>query len=254
MEANRGIDLFDRHGEGVTLTKYGQILYAHAVGILNDFDRAGEEIKQLQGSGKSSLRIAAGDLWGYVKLPAAVRTFSKTYPDVLINIDIVSHANRLDGLRNGTYDLAFGIIDPSVEALYSLTFLRLEMEGFRIYGDKSHPLHQLTKVTKGDLARHRWVNHQFEFGLHEAAADGDGRDYAVRANTLLNTVQTIKGSELLISASSGFDKLFEKFDLTPICDDTTRQGLDSGAIYWGNLEEKPMLRRFVDLVKRDNTH
>lgn len=250
FEAERGVALFERHGEGVSLTKYGQIMYSHAVGIINNFDRAAEEIEELQGSGKSSLRIAAGDLWGYVHLPSIIREFAKLYPDVLINIDIVSHANRLDGLRNGTYDLAFGIIDPSVEALYSLTFLKFKKEGFRIYADESHPLHKLDPVTQQDLRSYRWVNHRFEFGLQDETGQGEARDYAIKANTLLNTVRMIKGSELLISATSGFDDLFKNFQLAPICDDTSRRVMDSGAIFWGTLEEKPNLRRFVELVKR----
>lgn len=250
LEASRGVDLFERHGEGVSLTKFGQILYSHAVGILNDFDRATEEIKQLQGSGKASLRIAAGDLWGYVVLPSIVRNYSTNYPEVQIDIDIVSHANRLDGLRNGTYDLAFGIIDPSVEALYKLTFLKLRKEGFQIYGDSSHPLLKLDRVTKGDLVRHRWVNHRFEFGLHEGSGDDSERDYAIKANTLLNTIETIKGSELLISASTGFEDLFMSLGLLAICDDASRQILDSGAIFWGDLQEKPILRKFIEQVRK----
>lgn len=249
LEANKGVDLFERHGEGVSLTKYGQILYARAVGILNDFDRATEEIKQLQGSGKASLRISAGDLWGYVYLPAIVREYAEIYPDVLINIDITSHANRLDGLRNGTYDLAFGIIDPSVEALYSLTFLKLRKEGFNVYGDASHPLAELKTVSKRNLAGFKWVNHQFEFGLLEGAAEGEERDYAVKSNTLLNAIETMKGSELLISASSGFEPLFMAYGLTKICKDTTGEVSESGAIFWGDLQEKPVPRRFIELVK-----
>ncbi|MBO6727805.1 MAG: LysR family transcriptional regulator [Rhizobiaceae bacterium] len=256
MEAQRGVELFERHGEGVTLTKYGRILYSHAVGILNEFDRANEEIRHLQGSNKSSLRISAGDLWGYVLLPDMIREFSSRYPDVEIDIDIVGHAPRLEGLRNGTYDLAFGIIDESAEALYRLTFLKLRKFGFTVFGDKNHPLRTEAKVTKRDLEEYRWVNHQFEFGLldiKEMGADGElptARDYAIKGNTLLNTIQIIKGSELLISASTGFEPLFETYGLSAICLDTTGLVSDSGAVYWGDLEEKPIPRRFVDLVTR----
>ena len=246
MEATRGVELFERHGEGVSLTRFGQILYSHAVGILNDFDRATEEIKQLQGSGKLSLRIAAGDLWGYVLLPEVIREYSAIHPDVLIDIDIVGHANRLDGLRNGTYDLAFGIIDPKVEALYSLTFLKLRRFGFTIYGDESHPLLGLRKITKGDLARYRWVNHQFEFGLLGHPLEGEERDYAVKANTLLNTIQTIKGSELLISASSGFEPVFRNFGLAAICTDTTGQASDRR----GELFRGPSGKALAEAVRR----
>ncbi len=250
LEANRGVELFNRHGEGVTLTQYGQILYAHAVSILNQYDRANEEIRQLQGSGKASLRIAAGDLWGYVHLPTAVKEYSDRHPDVLVDLEIVSHANRLDGLRNGTYDLVFGIIDPSVEALYSMTFLKLKKEGFHIYGDSHHPLRGVHRIRKRDLAGHRWINHQFEFGLNDDAGEGQERDYAVKANTLLSAIQVMRGSQLLISASSGFDDLLKTFGILPICSDATRQVLDSGAIFWGDLQEKPMLRYFVESVKR----
>ena len=250
MEIHRGVELFERNGKGVRLTKYGQILYAHAVGILNELDRANEEIRRMQGSGKSSLRIAAGDLWGYVMLPEIIRDYSSRFPDVQIDINIVGHTPRLEGLRNGTYDLAFGIIDEAAEELYRLTFLKLCKFGFTIYGDKDHPLMALDHVTKVDLAGYRWVNHRFEFGLLEETVGVDTRDYAVKANTLLNTIQTIRRSNLLISASSGFEPLFKTYGLAAICTDTTGLVSDSGAVYWGDLQEKPISRRFVELTKQ----
>ena len=38
--------------------------------------------------------------------------------------------------------------------------------------------------------------------------------------------------------------------MASICNDTTRQVLDSGAIFWDDLQEKPILRHFVETVKR----
>ena len=250
LEARQNAELFERHGEGVRLTRFGRILYSHAVGILNDFDRASDEIRQLQGSGKSSLRIAAGDLWGYVLLPGVIREYSARFPDVQIDINIVGHAPRLEGLRNGTFDLAFGIIDESAKALYRLTFEKLGRFGFSIYGDKNHPLRSVARISNADLEKYRWVRHQFEFGLLEETAAPDSRDYAIKANTLLNTIQTIRSSDLLISASSGFNPLFETYGLAEICPDTTGLVSDSGAVYWGSLDEKPIPRRFVELVKK----
>jgi len=250
LENEQGVQLFERHGEGVDLTAYGKILYARTQEILNQYDRAGEEIARLKGRSKSPLRIAAGDLWGYHHLPGIVRKFLIRYPDFLIDMEIVDHAKRLDGLRNGTYDIVFGIVDPAIESFYALNFHKMTAEGFSIYGDSNHPLAGRDTILDADLEQYSWVNHQFEFGLYDEAPLPRSRDYTLRVNTLLNTVQAIQGTELLISASSGLETLFNTFDLTKICADTTRPVLPSGAIHWESLDEKPDLHKFMTLVKR----
>ncbi len=242
LEIRKGVPLFDRHGEGVTLTEYGKILYARSREIQNQYDRATEEIACLKGRSKQLLHIAAGDLWGYVHLPSIVRKFLLEEPNYLIDIEIVDHAKRLDGLRNGTYDLVFGIIDPSMEAFFSLNFTKLTAEGFSIYGDARHPLARRQNINDSDLAAYSWVNHKFEFGLYDESAKPNTRDYTLKVNTLLNTVQSMQGTELLISASSGLQSLFEKFSLVKICTDKSRPVLPSGAIHW---LEKPELEKFM---------
>lgn len=245
LEIQQGVPLFDRHGAGVKLTEFGKILYTRTREILNQYERASEEIAYLKGHSKRSLRIAAGDLWGYVHLPSIVRKFLMEEQNYLIDIEIVDHAKRLDGLRNGTYDLVFGIIDSAIESFFSLKFIKLSAEGFCIYGDESHPLAGRAAVSDAELAEYSWVNHKFEFGLYEESAIQNIRDYTLKVNTLLNTVQAIRGTELLISASSGLESLFETFSLVKISVDNTRPVLPSGVLHWDNLDDKPDLKKFV---------
>ena len=247
LEQQQGVALFDRHGEGVDLTKYGKILYARTQEILNQYERASEEIAYLKGRSKHSLRIAAGDLWGYVHLPSIVRSFLADQPNILIDIEVVDHSSRLDGLRNGTYDLAFGIIDPAMESFYSLSFQKMTAEGFCVYADNSHPLVGRSDINDNELSKYSWVNHRFEFGLYDEATMPHRRDYTLKVNSLLNTLQSISGTNLLISASSGLESLFNTFSLTKICNDKTRPILPSGAIHWDSLDERPDLQKFVAL-------
>jgi DNA-binding transcriptional LysR family regulator len=169
--------------------------------------------------------------------------------NVLIELEIVDHSKRLDGLRNGTYDVVFGIIDPSIESFLALNFIRMAAEGFSVYADKDHPLANRAALRETDLRGYSWVNHKFEFGLYDSGSAPDTRNYALKVNTLLNTVQIIRGTELLISASSGFVDMFGSFGLTRICTDVSRPILPSGAIHWGSLDEKPYIRKFVNMTK-----
>ena len=121
--------------------------------------------------------------------------------------------------------------------------------GFSVYADKIHPLANRSSINESDLQSYEWVNHKFEFGLYESGSMPDTRDYALKVNSLLNTVQVIRGTELLISVSSGFTSLFDSFGLTKICSDVTRPILPSGAIHWGSLDEKPHIRKFVSMTK-----
>lgn len=251
LEMQQGVPLLERHGGGVRLTEYGKIFYARTQEILSQYERAAEEIEQLKGRSRQSLRIAAGDLWGYRYLPAIVRTFLKRYPDFLIDMEIVDHAKRLDGLRNGNYDMVFGIIDPAIESFYSLNFHKMTAEGFSVYGDANHPLAGRPTIDDAELAKYSWVNHQFEFGLFDRTSARPPRDYKLKVNTLLNTVQAIQGTEMLISASSGLLPLLERFGLGKICTDNTRPVLPSGAIHWVSTDDRPYVQKFVMLAERE---
>ncbi len=249
LEAEHQVELFVRHGKGVTLTEFGKVLYARCQEIFNQYDRANEEIALLKGRNSVSLRIAAGDLWGYLLLPPVIQKYLGQHRNVVIHLEIVDHAKRLDGLRNGTYDVVFGIIDPSIESFLALNFIQMAAEGFSVYADKDHPLANRPSLREADLSTFPWVNHKFEFGTYDNGAIPDRRDYALKVNTLLNTLQIIRGTELLISASSGFADMFSTYGLTKICNDTNRPVLQSGAIHWGSLDEKPHIRKFVNMAK-----
>jgi DNA-binding transcriptional LysR family regulator len=249
LEHQHGVPLFERHGEGVTLTEFGKVLFSRSQEILNQYRRANDEIALLKGRNKVPLRIAAGDLWGYVHLPNIIRDYLDRNQDVFIELEIVSHSRRLDGLRNRTYDVVFGIVDKTVESFMSLEFRRMAEEGFCVFGDKEHPLAGQAYVNAEDLSAYRWINHKFEFGLYDGTGMPDTRNYSLKVNTLLNTLQTMRGTELLISASSGFTSLFEQFGLAIICADSTRPVLPSGAIFWGDLEDRPHLRSFVRMCE-----
>lgn len=254
LELQHGVPLFSRHGAGVTLTEFGKVLFSRTQEILNQYERANDEISLLKGRNKVPLRIAAGDLWGYVHLPAIIRDYLSRHADVFIELEIVEHAKRLDGLRNQTYDVVFGIVDKSIEAFLSLEFRKMTAEGFFVFGDKEHPLAGCAEIRKKDLSTYRWVNHKFEFGLYDGSGMPDTRNYSLKVNTLLHTLQAMQDTELLISASSGFVDLFEQFGLVKICTDTTRPVLPSGAIFLGSLDERPHLRSLVQMCEARIMH
>lgn len=104
LEEKAGTALFDRLSKSVQLTKSGRLLLEEITPILSSCEALDERIRCLEQQAPlhivSSITIAA--FW----LPKILNAFQKDWPDLRVNVDVVSAANAIDILRNGNADIA----------------------------------------------------------------------------------------------------------------------------------------------------
>lgn len=104
LEEKAGTALFDRLSKSVQLTRSGQLLLEETLPILSACETLEAHINCLEQRAPlhivSSITIAA--FW----LPKILKAFHKDWPDIQINVDVVSAANALEILRNGKADIA----------------------------------------------------------------------------------------------------------------------------------------------------
>jgi DNA-binding transcriptional LysR family regulator len=245
LEEGYGVPLFIRTGSGVLLSPYGTALYGRAVRAL---DEAREEINFLQGSAKVTLNVAAGDLWGLVILPEIINRFAQHHGDVLVRFDIIEDDTRFEALRNGEYDVVFGTPLADYEAMAPMAFEPLVRQGTFIYADNSHPLVGLPSLGAADLASSSWISHG---SADETAAQRRGtvRNFAVRADTTMQALLLMRGSPLLMAASSGFSTFFQQFGVMAIGVDEPAGFVESGPIYPHHALERAPVRDLLRLAR-----
>jgi DNA-binding transcriptional LysR family regulator len=253
LEESYGAPLFVRNGAGVELSPFGMALYTRAIRILPTIEEARDEIRQLQGKSRAIVRIAAGDLWGLVILPQVTRLFAETHGNALVHVEIVDEAERLRGVRDGVYELAFGTFAGGQENSSSLQFEPMVSQGTSVYADANHALAGRATVQASDLWNYRWINPGYEDdgGLNYPGAPP--RDFAARVDTVMHAVQLLRTSPFLMSASSGFERLFADLGIRAIdVRDNARMSVEraSGAAYPVRALERPMLRDFLRLARQ----
>lgn len=252
LEESYGAPLFVRNGAGVELSVFGTALYTRAVRILPAIEEAREEIAQLQGKSRAVLRIAAGDLWGLVILPPVTRIFAQTHGSSIVHVEIVDEAQRLQGLRDGVYDLVFGTFADRQDSPDSLQFEPLVRQGTYIYADANHPLVCSGPVGPDDLFRQRWISLGYEDDVGPSYLAGQPRDFAARVDTVMHAAQLLRNSPFLMSASSGFMPLFTDLKIRAIAvnEQASSEVLqESGPAYSVRALEKPVIRDFLRLAR-----
>lgn len=104
LEEKAGTALFDRLSKSVQLTKSGRLLLEEIIPILSSCEALDARINCLEKRAPlhivSSITIAA--FW----LPKILKSFQKDWPDIPVNVEVVSAANAIEILRNGKADIA----------------------------------------------------------------------------------------------------------------------------------------------------
>ena len=245
LESSYGAPLFLRNGAGVELSAYGSALYSRAVKVLPALDEAREEIEHLQGRAKAAIRIATGDLWGLVILPTITRQFALAHPDVVVHVEIADEGTRLQGLRDGVYDLVFGTMSSRYGPVVQVEFAPMIRQATYIYCDRNHPLAGSAGAGLDVLLQQKWISPGYDDDTGPAPVARHPLDFAVRVDTMMNALLLLRNSPFLMAASSGFVSLFEEFGISRIDTRDVGPGDESGAIYPPRSLERLIVRDFL---------
>ena len=149
LEADLGVQLFDRLGRRILLTEAGERLLQYAGKIL---DLAEETQAAVADSGKpqGSLTIRIPETFGVNRLPLIVKRFKARFPKVRLSFTTCAHDELAKDLRKGITDLAF-LWTESIQAA-DLEAEVLSFETLVIVTSPNHPLTTKPVVRTRDLA------------------------------------------------------------------------------------------------------
>nr|WP_314278407.1 LysR family transcriptional regulator [uncultured Peptostreptococcus sp.] len=113
--------LFNRNNKSISLTDSGHILFNHAIAILNDCNRAINDIKDYQGKIEGNIDLVYTCVPGEAILPPMIRGFSKKYPDASFTLKNMTHDQAISNLVNGNASLCLtSTITESDKLVYTL--------------------------------------------------------------------------------------------------------------------------------------
>jgi DNA-binding transcriptional LysR family regulator len=107
IETELGTVLFNRCGKTVTLTEAGQILYNHAVNILNMREQALYSMARYEGKLEGELAIASSTVPQKYLLPGLLTAFGNKYPGISYDLKQFDSRRVIDAIISGSMDFGF---------------------------------------------------------------------------------------------------------------------------------------------------
>lgn len=155
LEQDLGVTLFNRSLRGVALTEFGVALQRRASQILEDVQRAREELVQIQGNMLGRVTFGATSSIALTLLPATIKRFRQKAPHAELVLTEVNFRQSMHRLRDGTLDLIASHVQPGVideEVLQSIPLLDTD---FVIMARQGHPLANARALS--DLLDAEWI-------------------------------------------------------------------------------------------------
>ncbi|WP_134680308.1 LysR family transcriptional regulator [Paracoccus ravus] len=154
LEAELGVQLFDRSRSQIRLTQAGEVFRDHARDILERLDAARRDTRAVGLGGAGRLRIAFVGSASHGVLPTLIKSFRSFYPDVELALSAMNNAELHRALISREIDIA--VARPE---LVDDEFRRelLCHERLILALPDNSPLASLSKIRLADLAAQTFV-------------------------------------------------------------------------------------------------
>lgn len=171
MESELGIQLFEKRGRNIVLTKYGKAFYSNVKEILANLDNAVRDIK-LVANGEGEINIGFLRTLGTDYVPTTVKNFLDLHPDKNIWFNFsCEHGLSVDLVRSlidREYDMVFCSKlnnSPMVE------FIPITTQELVVIVPKDHPLAAKDNVTLKETLAYQQIIFRHKSGLRQIIDD-----------------------------------------------------------------------------------
>jgi LysR family carnitine catabolism transcriptional activator len=154
LEEEVGGKLFNRTTRQLALTPEGRDFLPVAQRLLQDWNRASDDLKSRFVKGEGSVTIAAMPSFASSILPKILRDFRKKYSNVTIKIVDEVMDKVIQQVRENRAELGF-VFEP--ENLTGLQFTPIFLDNFILVLPPEHPLSANEGIKWHDLVKHSFV-------------------------------------------------------------------------------------------------
>ena len=202
LENQYGARFFDRTNKGVTLTKEGQIFYAHVRSVLDLLTNAKEQICALAQNQRGLIQLGATLTIGEYILPNILAFLYKTHPDVDFKVKIANTESISQDVLEKKMHI--GLIEGPVPQHKDLNVESFWEDELVVVIPHFHPWASRNSITLAELPHERLVTREdgsgtrrvMEMALKERGLDPDDLNISME----LGSTQAIKQ---LVSAGLG---------------------------------------------------
>lgn len=155
LEAELGVNLFERVGRQVKLTQIGKVFLNHVKSAVHDIDYAKEKIDEYLDPENGTIKIGYPTSLANHFLPTVISAFRDNQPNVSYHLRQGSYINLIESVKTGDIGLAFiGPVptnDPDLESFILFT------EGFSVLLPANHPFADKKSINLSDLRNDNFV-------------------------------------------------------------------------------------------------
>ncbi len=150
LEAQLNVRLFDRLGREVSLTEAGRALLPRAYRILNVLDDTRRALTNLNGDVSGRLCLATSHHIGLHRLPPLLRSFTRAYPNVNLDIRFLDSEVAYEEVLHGRAELAVITLAPHTAPPIRASKVWDDPLDFVVAPE--HPLAQKQPISLADVA------------------------------------------------------------------------------------------------------
>lgn len=164
LEQILATQLIIRSSQGMTLTETGRAFALRMQLILEELQRAADEIQQLNQHSQGNVAIGCSSLLTLTVLPELIEAFKQPFPQTNLLIREAQLSTLLPALREGRLDFAVGTVSPELP-LEDLVREPLFSASFCIIARLGHPLAQATSLD--ELREAKWLLPETDMGYYQ---------------------------------------------------------------------------------------
>jgi DNA-binding transcriptional LysR family regulator len=168
LEEELGLRLFTRKGKNVLPTSMGRLFYGHAVRILDQYQRMDNDLNAAANLIKGTLLVGSSTTVASYLLPQVFYSFSKKYPDIVIELTVSNREKIINDLLEGKVE--FGIVEGNItNSLVAAT--EIAEDEIVVIASDDNALARKKTVTAGDLETQRFIMPEIGSGTREFVED-----------------------------------------------------------------------------------
>jgi DNA-binding transcriptional LysR family regulator len=159
LEQGLGVRLLERTTQYVEPTEAGRVLMERGAALCDAADRLWRDVREYAEGEQGTLTLGYSASIGYETAPALLSALAERHPGITADTRLLSTADIIAGVAEGTLDAGLVRCPPPVPALVR-TLLRREPQGVLMH--QEHRLAELSAVRPGDLAEETLIIHERE--------------------------------------------------------------------------------------------
>ena len=253
LEEQLHTTLFDRIGRQVSLTQAGLSLLPTARNILQEVAAAQRAIADLKGDVRGQLSIATSHHIGLHRLPPYLRDYSRSYPEVKLDLHFLDSEQAFQEIIQGRFDLAIITLAEEMDSRIAADVIWRDQ--LRFVAAPAHPLDKAKTLTLKHLPPYQAIMPDMNTYTPRLIRTRFDRQQQVLDITMVtNHLDTIK---MMVAIGLGWGVLpetmiDEELQILPVQHPPLTRPL--GCISHRQRSLNNAARAFLELLKRDGLH